>query len=60
MLGEEGDQPASDSYSRRASLFGLAVLIAVVAASLPRCPARRRERLKAPAMLVRRHLTGRR
>jgi hypothetical protein len=37
-----------------AILFGVAVLIAVLAAVLPRCPARRRDALKALAILMRR------
>jgi len=37
-----------------AALFGLAVLTAVIAAVLPRCPARRRDALKALEILLRR------
>lgn len=37
-----------------AVLFGVAVLIAVVAAVLPRCPARRRDARKVLEVLVRR------
>jgi ABC-type antimicrobial peptide transport system permease subunit len=37
-----------------AVLFGVAVLIAVIAAVLPRCPARRRDALKVLEVLVRR------
>jgi hypothetical protein len=34
------------------ALFGLAVLVAVTAAVLPRCPDRRRDALKALGLLV--------
>jgi hypothetical protein len=37
-----------------AVLFGVAVLIAVIAAVLPRCPARRRDARKVLEVLVRR------
>jgi hypothetical protein len=37
-----------------AVLFGLAVLIAVIAAVLPRCPSRRRDALKALEILLHR------
>jgi ABC-type antimicrobial peptide transport system permease subunit len=37
-----------------AVLFGVAVLIAVIAAVLPRCPARRRDALRVLEVLVRR------
>jgi ABC-type antimicrobial peptide transport system permease subunit len=39
-----------------AVLFGMAVLIAVIAAVLPRCPARRRDALRVLEILVRRRL----
>jgi ABC-type antimicrobial peptide transport system permease subunit len=37
-----------------AVFFGVAVLIAVIAAVLPRCPARRRDALRVLEVLVRR------
>jgi hypothetical protein len=37
-----------------AALLGVAVLIAVIAAVLPRCPARRRDALRVLEVLVRR------
>jgi hypothetical protein len=40
-----------------AILFGLAVLIAVIAAVLPRSPGRRRDALKALEILMRRSRT---